>query len=185
MSTPNYRILPPGAGKMVPLTILENFNTIELAQLANFSSESFGQIFADRNPMCLWGVFLHRQEVNGETTTGVNAHPESPKHWSETLHVDLTGDPFAGLSLRRGTDVEGSDCQMHPSRVGTVAHLKGRKPDETIFIGRPEIADLARKCWTSKSGVSQIVTPIFREYRFKENKAISGILGYEIPKEWF
>jgi hypothetical protein len=71
MSTPNYRILPPGAGKMVPLTILENFNTIELAQLANFSSESFGQIFADRNPMCLWGVFLHRQEVNGETMTGV------------------------------------------------------------------------------------------------------------------
>ena len=71
MSTTNYRILPPGAGKMVPLTILENFNINELAQLANFSSESFGQIFADRNPMCLWGVFLHRQEVNGETTTGV------------------------------------------------------------------------------------------------------------------
>jgi len=51
------------------------------------------------------------------------------------------------------------------------------------LIGRPEIADLTRNCWTSKSGVSQIVTHISLEYRFKKIKVIIGILGYEISKE--
>jgi len=53
------------------------------------------------------------------------------------------------------------------------------------LIGRPEITDLPRKCWASKSAFIRIVNLIVGEDRLKKIKAIKAFLGYEIPKESF
>jgi hypothetical protein len=69
--------------------------------------------------------------------------------------------------------------------VREFVNLNWRNPSGTVFIGRPEITDLVRKCCSSRSALSRIVNPIVREHRMKKIKAIDGVLGYEIPKEWF
>jgi hypothetical protein len=63
-------------------------------------------------------------------------------------------------------------------------HLQGN-PDGTVFVGIPEIRDLAHRFWTSSAAVSRAVNQIAREYHLTKIKACNGDLGYEIRKEWF
>lgn len=57
-------------------------------------------------------------------------------------------------------------------------------PDGSVFVGPPEIRDLAKTLWTTPAAVSRVINKIARERRLKKVKAIDGVLGYEIRKDW-
>ncbi len=58
-------------------------------------------------------------------------------------------------------------------------------PDGTVFIGLPEIRDLAKRLWTSPAAVSRAVNQIVREHDIPPKQACDGEIGHVIRKEWF
>lgn len=58
-------------------------------------------------------------------------------------------------------------------------------PDGTVFIGLPELRDLARRFWTSVAAVSRVVNAIAHEHNVPRIKASDGTPGFELRKEWF
>jgi hypothetical protein len=58
--------------------------------------------------------------------------------------------------------------------------------DDEIFIGAPEIADLARRCRTSRSAVDTVIHRIVQEHGLSRIRAeVDGEPGYMIPRKYF
>lgn len=62
---------------------------------------------------------------------------------------------------------------------------KPENEDGTVLVGKPEIENLANHCWCSKAAISRIVNRIARTHDLPKFKAIDGVMGYRIRREWF
>lgn len=57
-------------------------------------------------------------------------------------------------------------------------------PDRTVFIGQPEIRDIARKCSATPRAVERVIERVVNK-RLGKIKAIDNEVGYQIPRDWF
>jgi hypothetical protein len=67
----NFEMIPPGGGPGETLPVLEGLNAHGKETVGQITSDSFGQIIADRNPAVLWCVILVRKKYNGKIKHGI------------------------------------------------------------------------------------------------------------------